>query len=182
MKEHINSQGYPPNEKPNVYYVVLTSCDSYGRPEFPVSFFDGATKRSFKKHDIQVITVHDLVMDFKQSYPNWDGDSELFQRSSETNHDENQRLKKIFEDSCKVVLADKMDTAVFKRTMDQNRINAENSMHELVKRLKNPNYELSPLDVYIMLFHFIKKHRKDHIFVDEFSIFHSRFCKLHYFT
>ena len=101
VKEHIDSQVYPPNEAPNVLYIVLTSCDKYGRPELPVTFFDGATKRSFKKHDIKVVTVHDLLIDFKQAYPDWDGKLDLFPRSSETDHEKNQRLTKVFENNYK---------------------------------------------------------------------------------
>ena len=71
-KEHIKSQGLPPNETPSVYYVTLTSCDKYGRPEFPTCFFDSATKKSFKKHDIKVITVHDLLQEFKKHCKDWE--------------------------------------------------------------------------------------------------------------
>ena len=180
VKNHIDSQGYHPNEAPNVFYIVLTSCDKYGRPELPVSFFDGATKRSFKKHDIQVVTIHELVVDFKQTYRNWDGKLDLFPRSSETNHEKNQRLTKLFEDNCKKVLAGKMDKTEFYLTMKQNGINAENAIEECNRRIRNPNFEVSFLDVYVMLFSFIKRHRKDHIFVDEFSILHSKFCKFNY--
>ena len=180
VKEYIDSQEYPPNEAPNVFYIVLTSCDKYGRPELPVSFFDGATKRSFKKHDIQVVTIHELVVDFKQAYRNWNGKLDLFPRSSETNHEKNQRLTKLFEDNCKKTLAGKMDTTEFFLTMKQNGINAENAIEEVNIRIGNPNFEVSLLDVYVMLFSFIKRHRKDHIFVDEFSILHSKFCKFNY--
>ena len=178
VKEHINSQEYPPNKAPNVFYVVLTSCDKYGRPEFPVSFFDGATKRSFKKHDIQVITVHDLLVDFKRAYPDWDGKSDIFPRSSGTDHEENQRLTKVFEDSYEKVIANKMDGIQFSTEMNQSGINAENAYQEVMRRRNNPNYEVTLLDIYIMLFSFIERHRKDHIFVDEMSIAHSKFSKL----
>ena len=87
VKEHIDAKGLSPNEAPNVFYIALSSCDRYGRPELPVNFFDGATKRSFKKHDIKVVTVHDLLVDFKQAYPDWDGKLDLFPRSSETDHE-----------------------------------------------------------------------------------------------
>ena len=180
VKEYIDSQEYPPNEAPNVFYIVLTSCDKYGRPELPVSFFDGATKRSFKKHDIQVVTIHELVVDFKQAYRNWDGKLDLFPRSSETNHEKNQRLTKLFEDNCKKKLAGKMVWTEFFQTMRQNGINVENATKEVNRRIRNPNFEVSLLDVYVMLFSFIKRHRKDHIFVDEFSILHSKFCKFYY--
>ena len=179
VKEHIKSQGYPPNEAPKVFYVALTSCDKYGRPELPVSFFDGATKRSFKKHDIQVITVHDLIVDFNQAYPDWDGKSDIFPRSSGTDHKENERLTKLFEDCCKKILENKMDYAPeFRKKMNQNGINAQNAIQELLRRKNNPNYEVTLLDIYIMLFSFIERHRKDHIFVDEMSIAHSKFSKL----
>ena len=173
MKEYIDSQEYPPNEAPNVFYVVLTSCDKYGRPEFPVTFFDRATKRSFKKHDIQVITVLDLFNDFKQAYPDWDGKSDIFPMSNKINHENNQRLTKLLEDCCKRRLS--MDE--FDKKMVENGINRQNAAVEYFKRIKNPNYQVTFLDVYIMLFSFIKKHRKDHIFVDEVSILHSKFSK-----
>ena len=38
VMEYINSQEYPPNEAPNVFYIPLTSSDKYGRPEFPSAF------------------------------------------------------------------------------------------------------------------------------------------------
>ena len=180
VKEYIDSQGYPPNEVPNVFFVVLTSCDKYGRPEFPVTFFDGATKRSFKKHDIKVITVHHLVLDFKQAWADWDGKSDIFPRSSGTDHDKNQELGQLFEDNCKKVLAGKMDGFEFGEKMIQNGLNYQNAFQELLRRTKNPNYEVSYLDVYVMLYSFIKRHRKDHIFVDEFSIHHSMYSKLKY--
>ena len=179
VKEYIDSQEYPPNEAPNVFYIVLTSCDKYGRPELPVSFFDGATKRSFKKHDIKVVTVHDLNVDFKQAYPDWDGKLDLFPRSSETDHEKNHRLTKVFENNCKKKLAGKMGVQEFGQTMDQNGINGLNAMEEVRRRIGNPNFQVSLLDVYVMLFSFIQRHRKDHIFVDEFSILHSKFCKFY---
>ena len=178
VKEHIDSQEYHPNESPNVFYVVLTSCDKYGRPEFPVSFFDGATKRSFKKHDIQVVTVHDLLVDFKHAYPDWDSKLDLFPRSSEIDHEKNQRLTKVFETNCKKLLTLNMDYNAFFQTMNRNGINGKNAAQELIRRCRNPNFKVSLLDVYVMLFYFIKGHRKDHIFVDEFAIHHSMFCKL----
>ena len=177
VKEHIDSQKYPPNEAPNVFYVVLTSCDKYGRPEFPVSFFDGATKRSFKKHDIQVITVHDLLVDFEKAYPDWDGESNILPMSNKTDHENNRRLTKLFEDCCRKYMACEMDIYEFRNKMNQNGINSENAFQEVSKRIRNPNFEVSLLDVYIILFFFIKHHRKDHIFVDEVSILHSKFCK-----
>ena len=178
VKALIDSQGYLPNEAPSVYYVALTSCDKYGRPELPVGFFDGATKRSFMKHDIQVITVHDLLVDFKQAYPNWDGKSDIFPRSSGTDHEENQRLTKVFEDSYEKLIAKKMDSTQFLTKMNQSGINSDNAYQEVMRRVNNPNYEVTLLDIYIMLFSFIERHRKDHIFVDEMSIAHSKFSKL----
>ena len=177
VKEHIDAQGLPPNEAPDVFYIALTSCDKYGRPELPVSFFDGATKRSFKKHDIQVITVHDLLVDFKQAYPDWDGKSNIFPMSNKTDHENNQRLTKLFEDCYKKVLASEMHYMEFETRMHQNGINRQNANVEVLRRMKNPNFEVSLLDVYIMLFSFIKHHRQDHIFVDEVSILHSKFSK-----
>ena len=182
VKEHIDSQGKYPNEAPRVYYVTLTSCDKFGRPELPVSFFDGATKRSFKKYDIQVITVHDLVVDFKEAFPNSDGKADIFPRSCGTDHEKDQRLTKIFEDCSNKYMADKtnkMDAWIFfYNTMDENGINSENAFREHLRRTKDPNYEKTLVDVYNLLFSFIQKHRKDHIFVDELSILHSKFCKL----
>ena len=177
VKALIDSQGNLPNEAPSVYYVALTSCDRYGRPELPVSFFDGATKRSFKKHDIQVITVHDLLVDFKQAYPDWDGKSNIFPMSNKIDHENNQRLTKLFEDWCKKKLAGDMDVNEFINKMNQNGINYLNAIEEVSRRMENPNFEVSFLDAYIMLFSFIKNHRKDHIFVDEVSILHSKFSK-----
>ena len=89
-KQFIDSQLLPPNQAPNVYYVTLTSCNKYGRPEFPVCLFDGSTKQNMSKHGIQVITVKDLLDDFKQSYPDWDGKSDLFKRSNETDHEKEE--------------------------------------------------------------------------------------------
>ena len=178
VKEQIDAQGLPPNEAPNVFYIALTSCDRYGRPELPVNFFDGATKRSFKNHHIEVVTVHDLLVDFQQAYPDWDGKLDLFPRSSETDHEKNHRLTKLFENNCKKAMAGKMDVNEFTRTMNQNGINGQNAVQEVFRRIRNPNFQVSHLDVYDMLFSFIKRHRKDHIFVDEFAIHHSMYCKL----
>ena len=180
VKEHIDSQGLSSDEAPSVFYVALTSCDKYGRPELPVSFFDGATKRSLMKHNIQVITVHDLVLDFKQACPDWDGRSDLFKRSSETNLENNQRLTKVFEDCYKKLLEGTMDQNVFMDTMSENEINSDNAIQEILRRIQNPKLEMIHLDVYIMLFSFIKRHRNAHIFVDELSIHHSISSKLKY--
>ena len=180
VKEKIDSQGYPPNNAPTVYYVALTSCDKYGRPELPVGFFDGATKRSFKKHDIQVITVHDLLVDFEKAYPDWDGESIIFPILNKTDHENNQRLTKLLEDCFNRMLAKKMDPKEFGRKMKQSGINYQNAGQELLRRAHNPNFELTLLDIYIMLFSFIKQHRKDHIFVDEVAIAHSKFSKLNF--
>ena len=176
VKENIDSQGSYPNVAPSVYYVTLTSCDKYGKPESPVSFFDVATKRSLKKHDIQVITVHDLAIDFKTACPDWDGKADIFPRSSETDHEKDRRLTRIFEDCRKKNIAGKMSVQDFYNTMVQNGINPTNAYQEVI-RAQNPNYEMTLVDVYILLFSFIKRHHKDHIFVDEFSILHSKFCK-----
>ena len=192
VKQSIDSQGYPPNEAPSVYYIVLTSCDEYGRPEFPVTFFDGSTKRSFKKHNIKVITVHDLVLDFKTACPDWDGKSDLFQRSNETDYEKNQRLAKIFEGSSRNLVRGMMVTTnigdgetlkEFQLKMQQNGINFHKALLEANRRLLNlyskDSYSKASLpDVYIMLFSFIKRHRKDHVFVDELPILTSKFSKL----
>ena len=90
IKEQVVSEEYPPNSAPMVYYVVLTSCDKYGRPEYPTNFFDGAIKRNFKKHDIPVITVDDLLKEFQRVFKNWDGKDDLFPRSRKTNHEKDQ--------------------------------------------------------------------------------------------
>ena len=180
-KEYIKSQGLPPNETPNVYYVTLTSCDKYGKPEFPTSFFDSATKKSFKKHDIQVITVHDLLQDFKKHYKTWDGKSDSFKRSNKEDHEKDERLIRLFEDGVKNVLAETMDMTEFYKMMHQNGINSQNALQELLRRTRNPNYEISHPDVYILLYCFIKRHRGDQIFVDEVSIIHSRSSKFKYF-
>ena len=89
VKESISSQALPPNEEPNVYFVTLTSCDKYGRPEFPTCLFDGATKRNLKEHGIQVITVHDLLQEFQKSCKDWDGVSDLFKRSNDIDNEKN---------------------------------------------------------------------------------------------
>ena len=175
--EYINSQEYPPNEAPNVFYIPLTSSDKYGRPEFPVCFFGGATKGSFKNHNIKVITVHDLVKDFKRSCPDWDGKSDIFLRSSKIDHEKNQRLATVCEDCVKQRLAMKITVDEFRKTITINGINHQNAIHEVFRRAKNPKYEMSLLDVFIILFSFIKRHRKDHILVDEVAILHSQFCK-----
>ena len=62
--------------------------------------------------------------------------------------------------------------------MEQNEINSHDAGQELNRRTRNPNYGVSFLAVYIMLFSFIKRHRKDQIFDDEFAIHHSMYCKL----
>ena len=173
-KEDIDSQGLPPNETPNVYYVTLTSCDKYGKPEFPTSFFDSATKRSFKKHDIEVITVHDLLQDFKKHYKAWDGKSDLFQRSKGEDHEKDERLIRLLEDAVKKFRPNPTYIIEFTKMMQQNGINHQNAIQELVRRIQNPNYEISNPDVYILLYCFIKRHRRDQIFVDEVSILHSK--------
>ena len=126
--------------------------------------------------------MHELVVDFKQSWPDWDGKSDIFPRSSKTDHEKNQRLVNVLEDYHKRWIIDEMEIDTmefikFRNTMDQNGINVQNAYQELRRRQMNPNYEVSLRDAYIMLFSFIVKHRKDHIFVDEFSILHSPFCK-----
>ena len=166
----------PPNQAPNVYYVTLTSCDKYGRPEFPVCLFDGSTKKNLKKHGIQVLTVKDLQEEFRQICPHWDGKSDLFKRSNKTDHEKEEKLMKIFEDAYKKRLANK-DLKEFKKAMDQNGINFQNAYQELLRRLQNPNYDVTLPDVYILLYSFIKRHRKDHIFVDEMPILHSKASK-----
>ena len=132
------------------------------------------------KHNIQVITVHDLVLDFKQACPDWDGRSDLFERSSETNLEKNQRLTKVFEDCYTKLLEGTMDQNGFMDTMSENEINSDNAIQEILRRIQNPKFEMTLFDVYIMLFSFIKRHRNAHIFVDELSIHHSISSKLKY--
>ena len=103
---------------------------------------------------------------------------DLFPRSNETDYEKNQRQSEVFENCYKKALAGKMDVKEFNGIMDKNGINFSNASQEAHKRMQNPNFEVSFLDVHIMLFFFIKTHRKDHIFVDEFAIHHSMFCKL----
>ena len=62
--------------------------------------------------------------------------------------------------------------------MEQNGINSHNGGQELNRRTRNPDYQVVFLDVYIMLFSFIKSHRKDDIFDDEVAIDHLMYCKL----
>ena len=95
------------------------------------------------KHNIQVITVHDLVLDFKQACPDWDGISDLFERSSETNLGQNQRLTKVFEDCYKKLLEGTMDQNVFMDTMSENEINSDNAIQEILRRIQNPKFEMT---------------------------------------
>ena len=129
-----------------------------------------------KKHGIQVATVKDLLDDFKKSCQDWDGKSDLFKRSNETDHEKEEKLMKIFENAFKKCLANK-DVSEFRRMMEQNGINFQNANQELFRRVQNPNYDLSLPDVYILLYSFIKRHHKDHIFVDEMPILHSKSSK-----
>ena len=180
-KQHIDSQGLPPNRSPNVYFVALTSCDKYGRPEFPTCLFDASTKRSFTKDGIQVITVHDLVQDFKKSRIDWDGKSDLFERSTKADHKKDERLTKVFEEASRKYRAKEMYICEFRKMMEQNGINLQNAVQEVVRRFRNPNLDISLPDVYILLYSFIQRHRNDHIFVDEVSILHSKSSKLKIF-
>ena len=182
-KEHIDRQGFAGNPKfqlipPKVFYVTLTSCDKYGKPEFPTSFFDSATKKSFKKHNIEVITVHDLLQDFKKHYKTWDGKSDLFKRLNKEDHENDERLIQLFEDSVKKVLTKTIDANEFRKVMKQNGINYQNALQELMRRIQNPKYEINNPDVYILLYCFIKRHRRDQVFVDEVSILHSKSSKI----
>ena len=117
-----------------------------------------------------------MVEDFKQNCPDWDGKSDLFKRSDETDHEKDQKLMKVFEDAYKKFLANR-DSKEFTNMMQQNGINQQNSIQEVVRRIQNPNYDLSLPDIYILLYHFIKRHQKDHIFVDEMPILHSKSSK-----
>ena len=184
VEEYINSLKIPPNETPNVFYVVLASCDRYGIPEFPTSYFDGATKQSFKNHHIQVITVYDLLNDFKRACPNWDGESDLFPRSNETDYEREKHLNRIFENGCKL-FSGTCDTKThmdkfeeFREMMEQNGINPLTAYQDALRRERNLKLEEYRPDIYILLFSFIKRHKKDQIFVDELSILHSKSSKL----
>ena len=130
-----------------------------------------------KKHGIIGITIKDLLNDFKQTCPDWDGQSDLFKRSNETDQERDAKLKDAFDHASKMLLQGKMEVNEFSKMMQQNGINVRNSIQEVLKRAKNPNYEVSLLDVYILLYCFIKKHCNDHIFVDEMPILHSKTSK-----
>ena len=183
VKDLVHLKKFPPGRAPNVYYIVLTSCDKYGKPEFPTSLFDGATKRSFKKHKIHVITVHDLLTDFRKAHPNWDGKSDLFQRSSEIDLEKDQHLNDIFNDTLKKLLAHKIDNYEFLNMMEQNGIHFPNAAEEAFRRQNDPDSETSNLpDVLVLLFSFIKRHHHDNIFVDEVPIPLSSYSKFKIFT
>lgn len=177
-KQQIDSQGLLPNQSPKVYFVALTSCDKYGRPEFPTCLFDASTKRSFKK-GVQVITVHDLVQDFNESCIDWDGKSDLFKRSTKSDHKKDARLTEVFEEASRKLIEQETDISEFRKILEQNGINYRNAFQEALRRLDNPNLDIP--DVYILLYSFILRHRNDHIFVDEFSILHSKSSKLKIF-
>ena len=130
------------------------------------------------KHNIQVITVHDLALDFKQACPDWETD---WKKEIETNLEKNQRLTQVFEDCYKKMLEGTMAQNEFMDTMLENGINSDNAIQEILRRIQNPKFEMTLFDVYIMLFSFIKRHRNAHIFVDELSIHHSISSKLKYF-
>ena len=68
----------------------------------------------------------------------------------------------------------------FRKKMDDNGINFQNACQELWRRMRNPNYDITLPDVYILLFSFIKRHGADNIFVDEVSILHSKSSKFKY--
>ena len=71
----------------------------------------------------------------------------------------------------------------FELKMEQNGINLKKASLEVNRRITNryskDSYsKVSLPDVYVMLFSFIKTHRKDHVFVDELPILTSQFSKL----
>ena len=176
-KQQIDSQGLPPDRSLNVYFVALTSCDKYGRPEFPTCLFDASTKRSFVKDGIQVITVYDLFLDFKKFRIDLDGKLDLFKRSTKSDHNKDERLTKMFEEASRKFMAHEMDTNEFGEMTKRNGINVQNAIQELLRRIYNSKLDISLPDVYILLYSFIQRHRSDHIFVDEVSILHSKSSK-----
>ena len=76
------------------------------------------------------------------------------------------------------LVANFLAALVSARQVGERIVNGQNATHELLRWMKNPSYEVTLLDIYIMLFSFIERHCNDHIFVDEMSIAHSKFCKL----
>lgn len=117
-----------------------------------------------------------MLKEFQRVFKNWNGKDDLFLRSRKTNHEKDQRLLKLFDDACKTYMTNR-DIREFRSMMQTNGMNVQNAVQELYNRLQNPDYEISPLDVYILLFSFIKDHKNDHILVDEVPILHSKSCK-----
>jgi hypothetical protein len=171
-KQSIKSLGLSPNEEPPVFYVTLTSCDRYGFPEYPIGLFDQFTKKSMKKQDIIPITIFDLESDFHKSNCNWNGTSELFPRSSSIEQN-NAKLNEIFEAACKRLLKMEIDIVKFGEIMTENGINEEGAKQEVLDRMKNPT-GTSSVDVYNLLYSFVRKNRNSHIFIDEMPILHSK--------
>ena len=171
-KEAIKSLGLSPNEEPLVYYVTLTSVDKFGFPEYPTGLFDQFTKKTMKKQDIIPITLFDLEKDFKKSNCNWDGTSDLFPRSCSMVQNE-AKLNEMFEEECKRLLSGEINFGEFRKKMDENGINGDSALQEVMERFQNPTKTYT-LDVYNLVYSFVKRNRKAHIFVDEMPILQSK--------
>jgi hypothetical protein len=131
------------------------------------------------KHNVIVMTVQDLYKEYKKSNVMDNDSTDLFLTS--VNPLKDQKLKKLFEDASKKAIGGKIGPDEFMQIMHKNGINPQNAGAELHNRMQNPKNEEYKIDVYNLLFWFVKqKSRKKqpfHLFVDEFPLLQSTSSK-----
>ena len=153
-----------------VYFIPLTSCDFYGRPSYPTALFDMFSKAQMKKHNIITMTVQDLANEYKTSNVSFDESNDFFPTSN--NYSKDRELRKVFEDAANKAVSGKMGPLEFRQIMGNNGINAQNACEEMQYGMLNATTEQYKVDVYNLLFCFIRQKRRQgkkfHIFLDEF--------------
>ena len=170
-KEVIDAQGLDEE----VYFIPLTSCDMLGRPSHPTALFDMFSSTQMMKHGINTMTVQDLHNEFEKSNVLLDESKDLFLTSNNSSKD--RHVIKVFEDAAKKFIGKKIDQGEFYRIMKNNGINRVNAIEEINSRRLNPGKEEYKVDVYNLLYSFIREKKREgkrfHVFVDEFPVLYS---------
>jgi hypothetical protein len=164
----------------SVYFIPLTSCDERGKPVDPIALFDLFSKNQMFKHNVIVMTVQDLYKEYKKSNVMWDDLPDFI--STSVNPLKDQKLKKVFEDASNKAIGSKMGPNEFMQIMSKNGINIANAAAEVDNRMQNPTNEEYKIDVYNLLYWFVKQKSRTkqpfHLFVDEFPLLQSSSSKL----
>ena len=177
------------DEKKDVFYISLASCDELGKPNSVRCPFDIISKQEMQDNNVVMLDVHDLLK-YDDGQPGYALDltgttdkdipigsagsslvlkakSPLQELKGWASPDEDA-IQTIVKASYDNLMDGKITIDEFLETMENNGVSPDNALSYYLKKRACPVLEHSKKNVYDILLEFVKRNSSAHIFVDEF--------------